>query len=98
MRIQIDVVGDQKFSRAKTQGACRGMELRVADVGQALVIAFYLFTQALELPLTDVFEVGTVGARRGGLVKINRDAVARPYFAPRFSRQRHAIFEGDAFD
>ena len=53
--------------------------------------------QSFELAFADIFEVRALGALRSGFVKIDRNFVALPDFAAHFFRERHAIFDGDAF-
>ena len=53
-RIQIDVEGDQKFSRANHASAGRGMKRGFAKIRQAFGIVTHLFAQVFEEAAADV--------------------------------------------
>ena len=60
------------------------MQGRVADIRSAIGILGHLDEQAFELAFANIFQVGAFRALRRGFVKINRNFVALPNFAPYF--------------
>ena len=62
------------------------------------MVAFHLFTQALELAAAYVLEIYTVGTRGRRFVEKHRDAVALPKLVAHVPREGDAIFDGHPFD
>ncbi len=98
VRIQVHIVGDQKFARGDSHGAGRGMQPGPADIGSALLVSRRLLAQVLEFAAPHTLQPFALGPQRRLLVKISGNPMPRPNLSARLARQFDALFHCRAFN
>jgi hypothetical protein len=96
--LKVDVVGDEEAAGAHGRGSGGGVELRAADVGAARGVAEGSVAETFKLAAANVFEEDAVGARGGGSVKVDGDAIATPDEETSLAGEDGAVGEGGSAD
>ena len=95
---KVDVVRDEKGTRADGDGARRRVNAARSEVGIAVGIRADLGTQTLELSASHVREVLAIGACGGALVQKDRDLELAADALTEGSRERDAVFHRAALE
>lgn len=88
---EMNVVGDQKVARANGGGAGGIVQLRTSDVRTARGVPANGVAKTFKLAAANIFELNAIGARRGGSVEVDGDAVTVPDMQAGLSRQQGAL-------
>jgi hypothetical protein len=74
------------------------MAKRVAEIRAPRRICLDVFTQALKLSATDVFQSLAIGMRGCRLIQVDRNLEAFPDLFANVAGNGHTVFDRDAFD
>src|SRR5262249_32830760 len=97
-RVQENVVGNQKLTRAYNRSSRRRMYSWIAEIRLSRGIYGDFRPDSLKLSAPDVLQILPLRAGRGGFVQINRDLISIPDLLGNMPRHRHTIFDGETFD
>src|SRR3989454_11601735 len=92
-RIEVNVVCDQRLSRANHSGACGWMKPGFAEVRIAIRVCLNLVSKRLELSAADIFKVCSFGTSSGGFIQVNGNLEPAPNLGADFFRNLHAVEE-----
>src|SRR5207249_7077054 len=90
---EVDVVRDQRLSRANHSGACGWMEPGFTEVRIAIGVCANLVSKRFELPAADIFKVPSFRTSSGCFIQVNGNVEPARNLAAGIFCNLHAVGE-----